>query len=76
MSMAWKEELKNDLQEVFDDFGIVDDNSSFYEIPSGVRLNTSISKDPFYFFLLEYLVIRSTGRSKLLSWSYATCSKC
>ncbi len=37
MKLAWNEELKNDLQEVFDDFGIVDDNSSFQEIPTGVR---------------------------------------
>ena len=37
MKMAWNEELKNDLQEAFDDFGIVDDNSSFQEIPTGVR---------------------------------------
>jgi hypothetical protein len=30
------ENLKNDLQEVFDDAGIIDDNTSFQEISTGV----------------------------------------
>jgi len=33
------ENLKNDLQEVFDDAGIIDDNTSSQEIQTGVRLN-------------------------------------
>jgi hypothetical protein len=39
IKIAWIENLKNDLQEVFDDAGIVDDTASYQEIPTGVRLN-------------------------------------
>lgn len=39
MKMAWEENLINDLQEVFDDSGIVDDNSTDQELPTGVRIN-------------------------------------
>jgi hypothetical protein len=39
MKIAWEENLKNDLQEVFDDSGIVDDNSTEKEISTSVRLN-------------------------------------
>jgi hypothetical protein len=45
MKTAWKEDLKNDLQEAFDDSGIVDDNLSFQEISTGVRLYKQLSKN-------------------------------
>jgi len=39
MKIAWEENLKNDLQEVFDDSGIVDDNSTVPKLSTSVRLN-------------------------------------
>ena len=42
MKMAWEENLKNDLQDEFDDSGIVNDNSSYPESFAGVRLNKSL----------------------------------
>jgi len=39
MKIAWEENLKNDLQDVFDDSGIVDDISTEQELSTSVRLN-------------------------------------
>ena len=42
MKIAWTDELKNELDEAFDDSGIVDNALSVQEVPASVRLNKDL----------------------------------
>ena len=53
LRIAWKENLKHDLQEIFDDVGIIDDNSGCLEILATVRVNKSFSNTSLFLFVFS-----------------------